>query len=247
MLNVDFNVDLRDTGEALGALIDRQMPFALSLAINTTLEKAQQTAQDTQRYRFKIRTAQSEKFLQNQIQLAVKAKKGNLYGKLQVGDPMAKVRRYSQLPMLEEGGTRSGSAVLGRDGSVFGGVELIPLKKPTPRRLYPANLGLQQRRAIEGGMKGGSLRGKERTFVVRTGPKTGLVLQRTGSSGSWHGSKKKGSRKSKKAGIVALFLIRPSVTVTGRHWFLPAVDQIWEKEFNANVDRALEYALRTAK
>ncbi|MBW7935545.1 MAG: hypothetical protein H3C62_18445, partial [Gemmatimonadaceae bacterium] len=46
---------------------------------------------------------------------------------------------------------------------------------------------------------------------------------------------------------VALFHITPKVTLRARHWLLPTADLIWDKRFNPNLDRALEYALRTAK
>ena len=250
MLNLDLTVNLRGTDQSLAELVTRQMPFALSLALNTTMEDTRQAGRTSVRSRFSLRTPQSEKFLSLGIAVSKKATKGNLHAMLEVGGSfnLGKAVRYSKLAQFEEGGVRSGGAMVGgmRIG-VFKGVELIPYQKPTARALYPANLGLQSRRTIEGGMSDSSLKGKRRTFVVRTGPKTGTVLQRTGKkSGEAKGpGARSGTRNDPK--LVRLFRIRPQVTVKAKHWMLPTARVVWDKRFTPNLDRALEHALRTAR
>lgn len=250
MLNLDFNVNLRNTDQSLGELVTRQMPFALSLAMNTTMEDTRQAGRNQVRSQFTLRTPQSEKFLSLGVAIPTKAKKGNLRTTLEVGGSfnLGKSARYTKLAQFEQGGVRSGGGILGNNRiRVFDGVELIPYQKPTARALYPANLGLQQRRLIGGGMSEAGLQGKRRTFVVRTGPKTGTVLQRTGKrSGEAKGAgTRKGQRFDPK--LVRLFRIRPQVTIRARHWLLPVAGMVWDKRFTSNLDRALEYALRTAK
>jgi hypothetical protein len=250
MLNLDLTVHLRNSDQSLAELVTRQMPFALSLALNTTMEDTRQAGRNRVRSQFTLRTPQSEKFLSLGIAVSKKATKGNLHAALQVGGAfnLGKNTRYTKLAQFEEGGVRSGGGVLGNNRiKIFDGVELIPYQKPTARALYPANLGLQQRRTIEGRMDGGALKGKRRTFVVRTGPKTGTVLQRTGKkSGEAKGPGARGGARNDPK-LIRLFRIRPKVSIKARHWMLPTSQIVWDKRFSLNLDRALEHALRTAK
>lgn len=250
MLNLDLTVDLRGTDESLAELVTRQMPFALSLALNTTMEDTRQAGRNQVRTQFSLRTPQSERFLSLGIAISRKATKTDMHAVLEVGGRynLGKAARYTKLAQFEEGGVRSGAGILGNNRiKVFDGVELIPYQKPTARAMYPVNLGLQPRRTIMGGLSEASLQGKKRTFVVRTGPKTGTILQRTGKKSGE--AKGKGARDGKRNDpkLIRLFRIRPKVTIRARHWMLPATQVVWDKRFTTNLDRALEYALKTAR
>lgn len=247
-IEITMNVD-----DMLGELNDaarEQLPFAMAQAINMTVEDAQQAVRDRILMRgFTMRSANSARWLTNQVKFyrGDRATKYKLEAALTVEggagfgqrDPGSSVGR-SLLAFLEEGGTRQGVRPIG-DGSVFGPSIVVPARTSPmdqiPRSLYPANLGLSPRRAIEGGWTrahGGkwSLRGARRTFVVRTAAAQGIVLQRFGKG---------------RAGVRALFFIRPRVQVRGRHFFYPVVQQVVQERFGYNFGLAFAEAARTAK
>lgn len=223
----------------LGDLRSRQLPFATALALNRTAEEGQAAVRQRIVQRgFVIRTAQSARFLMNSVKFARgdRATKERLSATVRLEPPGKGGGRSGLLGFLEEGGVRFSQFAIG-SGQVFGPSSVaIPLRRSplevVPRNLYPTQTGLQERRGIDGRLTAGRLRGKRRTFAVRTGPGEGLVLQRTGKG---------------KENVRALFVIKPQVRVTGRQFFGSTMERIATERLALNLQEFLAFAERTAR
>src|SRR5690349_23369073 len=224
---IELKLDVDKIVDGLSDLGKRQLPFALANALNRTAEEAAAAVRTRIFSRdFRIRSSQAASFLAAAAadpQGPNRATKNRLRVFLWVNEALGKNSRFSILPNLEEGGQRVGTRSLG-SGRIPPSVA-VPIRSslgqgPIPRGLYPAALGLQERRAIEGGFyyagrgkksrrkRGGlgALHGSQRTFIVMRGGKDPLVVQRTG----------KGRRDTR-----ALFVLKRSVPLPARHFFFP--------------------------
>jgi hypothetical protein len=219
----------------------KQLPFATALALNATNADVQAGVRNvvTSGRTFVIRTDVSRKWLRNAIKIerGDRATKQNLRAAVTIRPPGKGGGRSGLLGFLEEGGVRTSQFSIG-SGQVFGpGSVVIPARRTPgeviPRGLYPSMTGLQERRAIDGSLSAGRLKGKRKTFAIRTGTQEGLVLQRVG---------RKGSRSTR-----VLFVIKPRVRVPGRHYLGPTGERVATLKFPDNLDRALDQALRTAR
>jgi hypothetical protein len=236
----------------------RQVPFALSLALNRTAEEGRDAViQHIHQHGFTIRSSTSGAWLDKHafVPPQMRASKRMLRVQLRVSPPGLKTGRYSAEPWLDQGGVREGTRPIGR-GGLFDRAVAIPYRKGAPmtiipRALYPVNLGLTPRRTIEGGWdfsarKKGSrrqilsnyrkftLRGLERTFVVTDrakGAGAGMLFQRTGPG---------------RNDIRPLFTIRRQITVQGRDYFLPTAQRTFRDRLATNTLGFLTYALRTS-
>lgn len=236
-ISITFDIDplmreLSDTGK-------KQVPFALALALNRTAEEMQEAVRQRIFARgFVIRSAATARFLSNAIKIrrSDRATKTQFRAAVRIESSGKGGGRAGLLGFLEEGGVRYSQFAIG-SGVVFGpGSVAVPIR-PTPstqvpRNLYPAQTGLQERRSISGGLTKASLRGKRRTFVVRTRPGEGLVLQRTGP----------GRRDTR-----ALFVIKPRVRVQGRRFFFVTAERTAIERFDVNMDGFMRAAIRTAR
>ena len=235
--SVTFDIDplvkeLRDTWQ-------RQVPFAAMMALNRTDEEAQSAVRQRMFQRgFIVRSASSARFLANSIKIlrSDRASKTSLSARLRIESPGKGGGRAGLLGFLEGGGVRFSQFAIG-SGAVFGpGSVAVPVR-PTPlsqipRNLYPSQTGLQETRAIDGSLKGGRLKGKRRTFAVRTKPGEGLVLQRTGTG---------------KRDTTVLFVIKPRVQVPGRQFFFPTFERTARERFDVNFVAFMQHAIRTAR
>ena len=246
-MDISATIDVKPFSLFLTDLERRQLPYATSVALNATADYAQAAVRQKMRKTFFIRSSNSERWLLNQVMIPrfARATKAKLSVSLMI-DPASqgKATRGSFLPGMEQGFMRSsprtiGSSMLFRAGSIAVPTRETPFEQ-IPRSLYPSSLGLQERRDISGDMQKvwigrGKLRrqqthglkGKRRTFVVRTGAGRGLVLQRFGPG---------------KGQVRTLFLIRPPAFVQARPFFFDtAID-----EFNTRILANLRYAFAQA-
>lgn len=238
--------DVEAMGRDLDVIARKQLPFAMALSLNRTMEEGQSAVFDRMSYMsgLTIRTEQSRNWLMRQVKFfrGDRATKEKLEAILTInpgagsgGEETGSFRGRSILAFLEQGGERVGLRPFG-DGSVFGPSVVVPIRAwafaTVPKSLYPINLGLQPRRKIEGGLGKASLRGTRRTFVLKTGPDLGLVLQRTG----------KGKRDTR-----VLFFIKSKVSVKGRHFIIPTIEQTFRDRLPQNFEGFFRYALSTAK
>lgn len=229
----------------------RQMPYATMLALNWTAEDAQAAVVARIRQRgFTIRSAQSDQWLTNQVKFmrSDRATKRTPSALVKVDATGGGSARSALLPMLEGGFLRRSSHIIGA-GSIFPvGSIAIPNRGRSPlkqidRSLYPTMLGIQERTPIgrmssdgktrvNGRLQKAGLKGKRRTFVVRTGAGTGQVRQRIGSD---------------KRATILLFRIRPPKVVPARHFFFETAQAIGEQRFLINLRRGFDEAMRTAR
>ena len=237
---IEFDLDTF-TGQLDDAAM-KQLPFALALALNRTAEEAQEAVRNRIRMRgFTIRSAQSDAWLSRRVMFYKqdRANKDHLWTALQVDQPNASgggklAGSRSLLGFLEDGGARTGMRPIG-DGTVFPNAVVVPVRNSPidsiPRSLYPVNLGLSAKREISGKLALGRLRGKQRTFVVRTSTGTGLVLQRQGAG---------------QENVRALFFIKPQTRVTGRHFFYPTVQRTVEQRIAPNFAGMFNAAMQSS-
>lgn len=234
-----FTFDIEPLVRELDETLRRQMPYAAMMALNRTTEEAQQAIRQRVFQRgFTVRSSRSAQFLANSIKFSRgdRATKVKLETTLRVEPPGKGGGRSGLLGFLEGGGVRFSQFSIG-SGAVFGpGSVAVPIRRtPTeqiPRGLYPSKTGLQETRGIDGRLTRGRLRGKRRTFAIRTKAGEGLVLQRTGP----------GQRDTR-----ALFVIKPRVQVEGRHFFYPTFERIALTRFDVNMQAFMLQAIRTAR
>lgn len=238
-MNVSITFDVNALTAELRDTAKRQIPFAMAMALNRTVEEMQERIRQRMFQRgFTIRTASSARWLANSIKIRRddRATKTNPVARVRIESPGRGGGRAGLLGFLEGGGVRFSQYAIG-SGTVFGPSSVaVPLRQPDsqvmPRNLYPSQTGLQERRAIDGGLTAGSLKGKRRTFAIRTKPGQGLILQRTG----------KGQRDTK-----VLFAIKPRVQVQGRDFFFPTAERTARERFEVNFAGFMAMAVRTAR
>jgi hypothetical protein len=139
--------------------------------------------------------------------------------------------RGSLLPMMEEGGMTPGPRDFG--GSIGFGRYAVPVRhygdrRAIPLKLYPINLGLQARRSIAGPLKAGALRGKERTYLIRTGPHAGMIFQRYGKE---------------RDATMPLFATVAQTRLPARHFFYPTARAVVDQRFALHFRYAMRQAL----
>lgn len=228
----------------------RQLPYAVMLALNYTAEDVQEAVRNRIRRRgFTIRSAVSDQWLTNQVYFGRgnRATKTRLIAQVDVGRKVG--ARAGLLAMLEEGFLRRSNRIVGSDKVFPVGSIAIPNRGRSPltqidRSLYPSMLGIQERMGPDGFQKVwvgkgkrrkqqfAGLKGRRRTFVVRTGPGTGQVRQRIGSD---------------KRATILLFRIRPPKPVGGRHFFFSTAQETAEKRFLVNLRKGFAEAMATAR
>lgn len=224
-LRITFDIDplvreVRDT-------YLKQVPFALSLALNRTANDGQQAVRNRiQGGRgFTIRSDSSRQFLLRQVRRNPGqdfATKRDLVARLRIQNTQKP--GPSLLSLVDQGGVRGSRFVL---SPVTRGNNLpIPVRRSAsgavPRSTYPGRLNLTQR--------GKTLRGDRRTFVVNTKGGDTLLLQRYG-----------------KRKIRTLFVLERQATVRARNFFAPAVESVAGTRFNQNLTEAMAQAIRTAR
>ena len=249
MTHATITFDIRNLTAYLEDDRKRQVPFALARALNATALDMQAAIRNVVTGRtFTIRSEASRTWLRNSIKIerTDRATKSNPVARVRIAQPGKGGGRAGLLGFLEEGGVRFSQYAIG-SGATFGPSSVaVPIRSTPleriPRSLYPSMTGLQERRIIEGGLSKGALKGKRRTFAIRTGAGVGLILQRKGKAGKTR--RAPGERDPQ---LKVLFAIKPRVTVPGRAFFFPTAERIATARFEANMDAALAFAIRTAR
>lgn len=242
-----------DTRQMLRQLADfrrDQLPFWASLVLNGVASEVQAAQKQVLMQRGGYRSAGGLKWALNQVRFdrQSRATKEKLRAEVFV---FPGVGTYSLLPVRERGGIRGASSRTPGVG-IYGPRVAVPLEENMPRQLYPVNLGLQPRRAVDGGFQLGrrrigaadldtwgrtrSLRGKERTWVMRTG-RGPMVFQRIGRGNTI------GARR-------ALFALKTSVPVPpigGGGWFYGTAQRVVEQRSGAIAYQAWTRTMRTAR
>jgi hypothetical protein len=224
---IQFRFDIDPLVRELQDTARKQVPFALSLALNTTANDAQQAVRNRiQGGRgFTIRSEGSRQFLLRQIRRTPGedfATKRNLVSRVRIQN--SQKPGSSLLSLIDQGGVRSSRFAI---AAATRGADLpIPVRSTktasVSRSTFPGKLNLQQR--------GQTVRGAKRTFVVRTKSGDTLLLQR-------HGKRK----------IRTLFVLERAATLRARNFFAPAVESAALTRFDGNLQRAMIQALKTAR
>ena len=176
-MRIRITTNAAEYAAVLDAVAKKQVPFATATGINRTLEEIQIEARRKLPTQFRFRGAKGKRLFEQLIHIgaADRARKDRLVGIVGIQDPQGKgfKGRSGILAKFEEAGVRRASG----GGSPFA----IPTSsfsqgRAIAQRYYPTSLGLNPRRAIEGGEKtrgllvtsGGKylLRGKLRTYAV---------------------------------------------------------------------------------
>jgi hypothetical protein len=242
-----------DTKQLISELVDfrrDQLPFWVSLTLNGVASEVQGAQKQVLMQRGGYRSAGGLKWALNQVRFdsQSRARKDKLRAEVFV---FTGVGTYSLLPLRERGGIRGASSRTPGVG-IYGPRVAVPLEDNMPRKLYPVNLGLQPRRAIEGGFSLGkrrlgeqdlstwsrtrTLRGKERTWVMRTarGP---IVFQRIG----------RGNTPGARRPLFALKTSVPVPAIGGGGWFYSTAQRVVQQRSGAIAYGAWQRAIRSAR
>lgn len=242
-------VDLAAFNRAMGGM-ERQMPYAVSLALNRVANRAQGAERQHMREVFKLRR---EQFVLRGVKIAKadRATKTSWSVVIQLAYP----DQRPFMDMHEGGGQRQrhgGGRLWQPNESVFKS-KVIGRQNP----LHPKNLKLRK--------VGGKLMGAQGTFVVKTGGQV-LVLQRVGRGltakskrtmrhitldnfAGGMGPRAKGETKSleRTAGTRLLYRLVSRVTIPAELQFLVTIAKTVTSTWNEEARRAMDEAMRSAR
>lgn len=233
---IELRIDTDPLIDQLSAVSRRHAPYAVANGLNRTAKEIAEAVRARVFQRgFRIRSSQSAAFIRAAIpdpKGIMQASKTRLRAFVNIGEGLGKSVRYTVLPTAEAGGVRTGTMAMA--GS-YGPRIPVPIRasqgEMIPRAMYPANLGLQQRRKISGGTTGAKLQGKQRTFVVpskRTGDP--IVMQRVGRNE-----------------VRALFVMKRAITVGPRNFFFPTASRVYRDRTAINIAGFMQLAIATAR
>lgn len=261
MIELRTNIDVEKVMAALDDRLKRQVPYALALALNRTAQEVAAAARDNVRRGFRLRAPGALRFIRAAIPdprgpyLATKQRPRVIMSVESAVENLGKSARYAILPMAEAGGVRVATRGLA-GGKLPPGLPVPVRSHPNeviPRKLYPGALGLQEVRAVHGGLeykRGGAssrrrnrkearglamrsaFKGRHRTFIARSKAGTPLIVQRLG----------KGKRNTR-----LLFTMRARTKVPARHFFFPTAREIIGTRMPINFEGYLALAIRTAR
>lgn len=235
-----------DTASMIAELDDirrNQVPFAMALAMNRTMEEVQ----DAQiREVESAMTIRNRRFILNMVKIAPedRAMKDRLSAGIRIEGPRAKPDRGKVLTRHEAGGSKQ----RGSQSPFF-----IPTaylrsspQQVISQRMYPSYLGVVTSRVGDSGrfreptfskvgeMGTRHVRGRRRTFVLdpqlghRISMRQAGIYQRIGAG---------------KGAIVRIWQYRPTLTLEPRLAFRATFDRVVAERFNENFTGALAYAL----
>ena len=242
-----------DPRAVLGFLTDaqeRQLPFAVSLALNRVANQAQKAEQEHIKRSFKLRR---EAFVLSGVKISKQDRAIKSSWRVTIMLSYPDDRHF--LDQHEVGGTRTrygGKRLWLPNPSVF---KSNVINRSNP--LHPKNLKLRRG-------KGGQIIGEQRTFLVRSRMDYLLVLQRIGK-GDGHsgytkksmerldlnnyGTKRRGIKRimRKQAGTRLLYRLVERVRLPARLQFVPTIGGVAQAQFPEALRLALADALRTAR
>jgi hypothetical protein len=249
MVNISIRAQIEPTLKAMDRLQLEQAPFAVRWTVNALARDVVQATKNNIQQRFRA-SPQGLRFLQMQVRVLhgdgklsrIHAPQGGFDRTMSaivgVIPPEGKGQfagwnryRGSLLPGMEEGGRTPGPRDFG--GMIGLGRYWIPERRPTdrtpiPMRLFPINLGLQARRSIEGGLGRGQLKGKQRTFLLKTREGHATIFQRHGRD---------------RDAITPLYHTHPQAQLPARRYFYPTALRIVELKFALHFRAAMRQAV----
>lgn len=264
---MQIRIELRKTGIGTDG-IAKQAAFATALAMNRTLDEAQEAERQGIAERFTLRP-RGRAFINRLVKRRREdfATATRLTARLRIEGPEGDLDRGQILTRHEDGGTRqptSGGYSIDPayriKGLFFVPTPIIRPSFPSevPRRLYPANLRLTERRDVVGKLgartritRHGSaadalqgrarlqVQGKERTFILNA-PNTdrplGIFQRHDGKKG-----------RSEGTDIVMIWRFSRSVTTKPRLQFFPTTSTVIDRRYGTNFAGFISFAARTAK
>ena len=222
-MRISVTSNVRDVMRDLDDFAQNQVPFALSRAINTTLDRVQEEIREELEENFTIRRKQ---WARNSI----KRGRGDFASKTK---PQGAVRLESPgggkhsdiLGKFEEGGTkrpRDGRHLAIPDQARRGKTGIVAKSaRPKAFNFRPE------------GTSGRLMEGDKRTFMIRNQDGTGGIYQRTG--------------RGKRTGVRRLFGLTGSVRIERRLKFFHTAEHVIRTEFNEIFSEALDQAIRTGR
>jgi hypothetical protein len=240
---IRVRVDAKAAFRALDTL-RKQIPYATATAINQTLKHAQKAQQQHQRTVFTVR---NRVFVDRAVKIKPFATKTSTFGVIQV-DPPGGQARASILTQHEQGGTKRPR------GSTLWAPEPkgeTPVKKirrggrgvPKGSGWRPKELGL-----VPHGKTGRVWKGKNRTFLIKTGSRSGVVFQRTGKGRSRASNirTRTTSWRGRRSGVRILYALFPQGNLRPRLGFervvVSTIHRVYRREFDAAMTRAIKTA-----
>lgn len=221
----------------------RQVPYAVSRALNTTNNQMQTAVRASLRQHFIVRRAT---FIDRMVKIKPedRATKQKLKARLRIEGPEGSEFKGDLLIRHEEGGTRQTAPYFFIPTEVL----RFPPQANIPQSMYPKALRLESRKDIVGtlGSTGRitrrgtlQLQGKRRTFILNrpnTDTPLGIFQRKEGRPG-----------RSRPHDIALIWYFVRTVHLKQRLQFGPTTKAVYEKEFTPNVRQAFADALRTAR
>jgi hypothetical protein len=212
-------------GLRLIADVRKQLPFAVSKAINDTLLQAQVAERERIAGAFTLRRPDFI-FRTVKIEREDFAQKDKLYGIMRI-DP---TRDF--LAKFEAGGQKTPRS--GHD------IAVPDQARPSKGALIPAGL---RPKALSLQRTGGRIRGAKRTFVIETSTHPG-IYQRVGTER--RGAFRRIGR-GRDPNVRLLYSFKPSVRIDRRLGFAETAKRVVDQQFKANFAASFDLAMRTAR
>lgn len=234
-MRIKIDIDTRALVK-LSATVLRQVEFATAGALNDTVKAAQKERQQALPRTFTIRSPRSQRFLERFIKIPRGgfAKKGKLYADILVTGPDEVNPAASRSKILTRH-ERGGQFSPGINPFFIPSDYLRAGNAPIDRKLYPAALGINLRRAVSGGFTGGKAKGKRRTFAI--GPQFGHSV-------AWSAIyQREGSGPSSETNLLWLLIYKP-IQVPPRLGFVAGVRATAQREFGPAFRRRFASAIR---
>lgn len=247
-MEINIKAHVESAVQAFGTLGQKQAPYIVRWTVNALARDIVQGTKNAIAGRFKASPA-GLRFLTNHVRIitpgssmfqrfGTTGRDMSMRALVGVVPPEGKGQnvgwsryRGSLLAMMEEGGATPGPRPFG--GLIGFGNYAVPVRRPSdrspiPLRMYPINLGLQARQSIEGGLTTGALRGKQKTYLVRTGSNEGMIFQRFGKA---------------RDDTMPLFNTRAQTRLPARRYFYPTAERIVATRLSAHLRGATSQAI----
>lgn len=217
MINVDVTTNAQELAGAMGRIMDDQLPFATSVALNRTAYEVR----DAQRARLEERFTIRRRWVSWGIAVPERASKDRLSATIHV-DPS---RQF--LIRHEEGGTfrpaRSSRFSIPADAATTGTGLVRRSERPRAQGF----------RKVSEGPGVEVFQGQRRTFMIRRADGTGGVFRRRG--------------RGRASEVRTLFRLRPRIDLEGQLGFHDTAERVYGEVFEKKFDEAWDRALRTAR
>lgn len=243
MLELELEVPERLRG--FGERAERQVPYAVSLAMNRTAEEAQEAQRVAMRREYTIRRPW--------VLQGIKIPRGGFASKQNLSVTIGVDPARDFLTKFERGGKkrprRGGRSIAVPEGAKRNKQDIVPKsQRPRSFEFTRGSSSLATRVTV--------MRGNRGTMMIRYPDGRGFIFQRVRRRGKTKARRVNhldgramdiASRTRRDPDLRLLFLLTPEVTVANSLGFTPRMRRVFTERFPVNFSGMFDFALRTAK